>query len=865
MIEGFDKNGKKLSKPSPLKMGFWKKAKKWAFGDNSERNQAAEDLKKSQKALDGMVDDLKNIDTSNPYANAENAFAGLDNKMADLDNVYEGAENVYEGKMENKFEGQKNAYAGMKNKFEDMENAFEDLTVNTQQAEFEAQQNQQNQANILSQMSGAAGGSGIAALAQSMANQGALQAQKASASIGAQEAQNQKMAAQAEEKINMATAEEGSKIQMAQAGEQSRLDTQKRQADMDIQNKILGADEALQAQKLGEASKLQMAEAQNATQLQMAEAQGEMDVQKLKGEGAMWSAGQEIEKQKTVMNMQMNKMKMQSATANAPKDRGFFGISDERLKENIVKIKHSHSGIPIYNFNYKGDNTTWTGTMAQDLLKLGREDAVVTMDNGYYGVKYNLIDVDMKKVKPSPLKQLGPQGGGTAQQAQQKNETNKGMMSAGMDILSEAKRRLAWEEVQQEAIAVEPETMQARKAMDKMLRDNQKEMLGKKAIIEEAGIDGVGNADKFKESLFTQLKEMNEKMYKAVEEENQEQQQELKGRLASLKTNMMRFREETQRFFEDHFSPDNFVSKSCSPQQLSYGTQIYCQNKDLKIVHATETDVLQGELDAYGELVIEDQCYAIVQNFKGEHVMVDVIQGNKNMYLIDINRAIEYIGFIKTYSDKAAEARQSKNVTKIDLGGINYKIDNFFGSNDGSANKTQDRLVLQFAWDTHLLKDGSSFRRHLFEHPKIQDLNYGEFDFEKMEFNPPLGPGDKDYWHDNIDGQDKLRLVDAICNQDNPFFDIKLLRTLVKEYYTYRIENAWWKSMGYDEGRLEIMRLKQNELRVQRFKMAKAEAAQKGMEHFTFDGKLFETGINPEKQKKEQEENIKDKNPKSIQ
>ena len=117
MIEGFDKNGKKLSKPSPLKMGFWKKAKKWAFGDNSERDAAAEALKKSQKALDGMVDDLKNIDTSNPYANAENAFAGLDNKMADLDNVYEGAENVYEGKMENKFEGQKNAYAGMKNKF----------------------------------------------------------------------------------------------------------------------------------------------------------------------------------------------------------------------------------------------------------------------------------------------------------------------------------------------------------------------------------------------------------------------------------------------------------------------------------------------------------------------------------------------------------------------------------------------------------------------------------------------------------------------------------------------------------------------------------------------------------------------------
>ena len=70
--------------------------------------------------------------------------------------------------------------------------------------------------------------------------------------------------------------------------------------------------------------------------------------------------------------------------------------------------------------------------------------------------------------------------------------------------------------------------------------------------------------------------------------------------------------------------------------------------------------------------------------------------------------------------------------------------------------------------------------------------------------------------------------------------------------------------MGYDEGRLEIMRLKQNELRAQRFKMAKAEAAQKGQEQFTFDGKIMETGINVEKQRKEQEENIRDKNPKPI-
>jgi len=89
-----------------------------------------------------------------------------------------------------------NLAAGFKNPYANMENTMEDLTVNTQQAQFEAQQNQQNQANIMQGMQGAAGGSGIASLAQAMANQGQLTAQKASASIGMQESQNQKLSSQ---------------------------------------------------------------------------------------------------------------------------------------------------------------------------------------------------------------------------------------------------------------------------------------------------------------------------------------------------------------------------------------------------------------------------------------------------------------------------------------------------------------------------------------------------------------------------------------------------------------------------------------------------------------------------------------------
>ena len=81
------------------------------------------------------------------------------------------------------------------NPYANLQNTMEDLTVNTQQADFMAQQAQQNQANIMQNMSASAGGSGIAALAQAMANQGTQQAQAASASIGQQEAANQAAAA----------------------------------------------------------------------------------------------------------------------------------------------------------------------------------------------------------------------------------------------------------------------------------------------------------------------------------------------------------------------------------------------------------------------------------------------------------------------------------------------------------------------------------------------------------------------------------------------------------------------------------------------------------------------------------------------
>mgnify|MGYP003646615552 CR=1 FL=1 len=73
---------------------------------------------------------------------------------------------------------------------------------------------------------------------------------------------------------------------------------------------------------------------------------------------------------------------------------GFF--SDCRLKENIEKIGLSKSGIPIYKFNYIGDDSKYSGAMAQDLLKMKPNVVRVDEESGYYKVDYNNIDVNMR-------------------------------------------------------------------------------------------------------------------------------------------------------------------------------------------------------------------------------------------------------------------------------------------------------------------------------------------------------------------------------------------------------------------------------------------------------------------------------------
>tara|TARA_R100000152_G_C6782097_1_gene218393 strand:- start:4172 stop:4837 length:666 start_codon:yes stop_codon:yes gene_type:complete len=121
----------------------------------------------------------------------------------------------------------KGIYANLdtSNPFLNMENTMEDLTINQKAADFQKQTFSQSQANILGGLRGAAGSSGIAALAQTLAQQGQLASQKAAADIGAQEARNQQLERQ----------EAGRIQQLERQGEM-----QSRQMELNKQSTLLG-------------------------------------------------------------------------------------------------------------------------------------------------------------------------------------------------------------------------------------------------------------------------------------------------------------------------------------------------------------------------------------------------------------------------------------------------------------------------------------------------------------------------------------------------------------------------------------------------------------------------------------------------
>lgn len=110
-----------------------------------------------------------------------------------------------------------------KDQTRNMTNPFEDLTVNQQQAQFQSQQQQQALAGTLGGLQQAAGGSGIAALAQTLAQQSSANLQASAASIGQQEQANQLQRAQGQQNLEAARAEGAANLEAKEFGRTETL------------------------------------------------------------------------------------------------------------------------------------------------------------------------------------------------------------------------------------------------------------------------------------------------------------------------------------------------------------------------------------------------------------------------------------------------------------------------------------------------------------------------------------------------------------------------------------------------------------------------------------------------------------------
>lgn len=84
------------------------------------------------------------------------------------------------------------------------------------------------------------------------------------------------------------------------------------------------------------------------------------------------------------------------ATKIAPVVAAF---SDDRIKENIVRVGMRDDGIGIFQYTYKGNpHVIFQGLLASDVEKV-RPDAVSRTDAGFLMVDYGLLGETIKEVK----------------------------------------------------------------------------------------------------------------------------------------------------------------------------------------------------------------------------------------------------------------------------------------------------------------------------------------------------------------------------------------------------------------------------------------------------------------------------------
>ena len=72
--------------------------------------------------------------------------------------------------------------------------------------------------------------------------------------------------------------------------------------------------------------------------------------------------------------------------------------SDIRLKHDLQLVGTTVYGLPLYDFQYNGQQGTYEGVMAQDVLKV-KPEAVTTGADGYYRVNYRMLGLKLKRIK----------------------------------------------------------------------------------------------------------------------------------------------------------------------------------------------------------------------------------------------------------------------------------------------------------------------------------------------------------------------------------------------------------------------------------------------------------------------------------
>ena len=246
-----------------------------------------------------------------------------------------------------------NPYENMQNYYAGMENVYEDLEVGTQAAEFQMEQGAQQRADIMQRLQGAAGGSGIAGLAQTLANQGTLQARQVSIDITQQERQNAMMRAQGGMQIQQMERQGASAADMAQRGGAAMVQS----AEMQRQSTLLGIEY-----------------------------------------GGMAGANAGLQ---AAYGNQMSAFGASAQMVGA--EMGMWGniagsiLSDRSLKKNINLISKSPSGLNVYSFNYKDikhGEGLFQGVMSDEIP----QEAVTKHNDGYDRVDYSMLDVEFKQI-----------------------------------------------------------------------------------------------------------------------------------------------------------------------------------------------------------------------------------------------------------------------------------------------------------------------------------------------------------------------------------------------------------------------------------------------------------------------------------